>query len=71
MAVTLNALKLRRLLAGIKQHELADYIGVAESTLSKIETGRRKPTPDETKKLAKKLGCRPEKLLDIDDICLP
>lgn len=66
-----NALKLRRIIAGLKQHELAELLGMAESTYSKLETGRRLPTEDEAKKLAKKLGCKPDKLLDLTDITFP
>lgn len=68
MSVKLNALKLRRLVAGFKQHELADLLGLAESTYSKFETGRKNPNAEEAKKLAKKFGCKVDKLLDLSDI---
>ena len=67
----LNPIKLRRLIVGIKQQELADEVGISESTLSKIETGRRRPTDEEAKKIAKKLGCKVDRLFDMEDVRLP
>lgn len=66
-----SPLKIRRMIAGYKQHELAELIGVAESTYSKMETGRRMPTAEQIKKLSEFLGCKPSKLLDFADIKLP
>ena len=71
MVGRINALKLRRMIAGIKQHELAEAAGMSESTLSKMETGRRYPTEEEARKLAKKLRCKPERLMDLEDVVVP
>jgi transcriptional regulator with XRE-family HTH domain len=39
-------LKIRRLRIGLKQYELAAKIGIAQTQLSEIETGRRQPSPE-------------------------
>jgi transcriptional regulator with XRE-family HTH domain len=40
-------LKIARLRAGVRGYELARHVGMTESMLSRIETGRRAASPDE------------------------
>lgn len=53
-------LKSLRVGLGINQIALVQKSGVSQSTISKIETGSRMPTPAEAKKLAKALKTTPE-----------
>ena len=51
----------------ITQAELADQSGVAESNISRIETGVQQPRPSTVKRLAMALGIEPSELVDWDD----
>ena len=42
--MTLTKLKLARLKRGMLQWQVAAEIGISESSLSKLESGRRRPT---------------------------
>ena len=44
-------LKIARLRAGVRGYELARHVGITESMLSRIETGRRPASPDELARL--------------------
>ena len=44
-------LKIARLRAGVRGYELARHVGLSESALSRIETGRRVASPDELARL--------------------
>ena len=44
-------LKIARLRAGVRGFELARHVGMTESMLSRIETGRRTSGPDELARL--------------------
>ena len=58
------ALKEYRQKNGIKQAELAEKLGVANSTVSMWETGDRKPDIIVLKKLAEIFGCTTDELLE-------
>jgi len=45
-------LKILRIRAGIRAYELARRLGMSESALSRIETGRRQPSPELTERIA-------------------
>ena len=44
-------LKMARLRAGVRGYELARHVGMTETMLSRIETGRRVADPDELARL--------------------
>ena len=54
--MTLNELKDKRKSAGLSQNELASKIGIGRSTLSLIETGKRKPSYEVMTKISKALN---------------
>ena len=56
-----------RIKAGLTQKEIADRIGVAPSTYSCYESGKREPDIDKIKKIASVLGVTGNELLGIDD----
>jgi len=49
-------LKVARIAAGLNQFELAQRIGISESTISKIETRRVTPARDVQQRIAAALG---------------
>ncbi len=51
----LDRLRLRRLVVGLRQNELAEKVGLSQATISRIEGGRR-VTEDQAVKIAKALG---------------
>lgn len=56
-------LKELRKAAGITQTELADKVGVKQSTIAMLETGKNKsPRINVTKKICKVLGCTMDEL---------
>ncbi len=57
-----NRIRERRLGVGLSQTKVAAMIGVAESTLSDFELGKRKPWPKVRQKLALVLGCTESEL---------
>lgn len=57
---TLTRLKLVRMQHGLRQWDLARLIGISESSLSKIETGRIRPSGIVLGKLAAALGVSSE-----------
>ncbi len=52
----LTKLKLARIQSGLRQWDLAQLVGISESRLSKIETGRSKPSDPLLSKIAEALG---------------
>ena len=60
-------LKEARLKSGISQKDLAESIGVAKSTYSLYESGKREPNVDTIKKIASSLNVSADTLLGIDD----
>lgn len=60
-------LKEARLKSGISQKDLAENIGVAKSTYSLYESGKREPNLDTIKKIASSLNVSADTLLGIDN----
>lgn len=60
-------LKEARLKSGISQKDLAENIGVAKSTYSLYESGKREPNMDTIKKIASSLNVSADTLLGIDN----
>lgn len=48
-------LKIKRIRAGVRAYELAHQLGMSESALSRIETGRKQPSPEITKRISEAL----------------
>jgi transcriptional regulator with XRE-family HTH domain len=61
--VAISRIKLERLNRRLRQWDLAQKVGISESMLSKIETGRIVPTPSLCNALAAILNV-PEELLE-------
>ena len=57
------SLKAARVRAGMTQLDLALRAGLSESTVAKLETLRRCPTPAVVARLAEALGVNPEELV--------
>lgn len=51
--------KFARQVAGLTQLRLADAVGVHESLITRIESGRARPDPETAEKIAKVLSKRP------------
>lgn len=49
---------------GISQRDLARTLGMAQSTLSRIERGERRVSVDQLIEIARALGVRPADMLD-------
>lgn len=60
-------LKEARLKSGLSQKELSENIGVAKSTYSLYESGKREPNVNTIKKIASALNVSADILLGIDD----
>lgn len=60
-------LKEARLKSGISQKDLAENIGVAKSTYSLYESGKREPNVDTIKKIASSLNVSADTLFGIDN----
>lgn len=60
-------LKEARLKSGLSQKELSENIGVAKSTYSLYESGKREPNVNTIKKIASTLNVSADILLGIDD----
>ena len=56
-----------RLKSGLSQKELSENIGVAKSTYSLYESGKREPNVDTIKKIASILNVSADTLLGLDD----
>lgn len=52
-----------RLEAGLSQYQLADKLGTRQHQISRLETGRRRPSLSRVMRLAEAIGCPPEALL--------
>ncbi|OJW17709.1 MAG: hypothetical protein BGO49_18240 [Planctomycetales bacterium 71-10] len=50
---------------GLSQHDLAKQTGIAQSTLSAICQGTRKPTVDQAKKLGERFKLKPAAFLEL------
>jgi transcriptional regulator with XRE-family HTH domain len=52
----MSKFRLARMSKGLKQIDLARLAGITEILISRIETGRSKPTPEVVAKIANALG---------------
>ena len=64
--MSLSPIKVARMREGLRQIDVAREVGVSESQLSKIETGRVEPDEALLRKIAGALGVRPEDLRSVD-----
>ncbi len=48
-------IKIARIRAGVRAYELAHRVGLSESALSRIETGRKQPTTEELARITEAL----------------
>ncbi len=48
-------IKIARIRAGVRAYELAQRLGLSESALSRIETGRKQPSPELAARIAEAL----------------
>ena len=62
-----ESLKEARLKYGLSQKDLSENIGVAKSTYSLYESGKREPNVDTIKKIASVLNVSADTLLGIDE----
>lgn len=62
MRLNPNALRERRILAGLSQSELGKKIGVKHSLISNYENGLHSAHPSRIKELAEALGCNTTKI---------
>lgn len=60
----MKGLKAIRMKAGLTQRELGDLVGMSRFAIIDYESGRRSPTFETTRKLARVLKCS---LSDLDD----
>ena len=49
-------IKIARIRAGVRAYELAHQLGMSESALSRIETGRRQPSPELAARISEALN---------------
>ena len=59
-----NRLRAARALKGLTQLQLADLLGVREIEVSRLETGRARPTPEVKRRIAEILGKQPFEIFD-------
>ena len=62
----MTQITIKRKQMNLTQKELAQLLGVANSTLNQWETGTRRPSIDMLVRLAEVLGCTPNDLLGIE-----
>lgn len=61
-------LKIARALSGLTQQQVADLTGIARSTYTLYESGKREPTVEGIKKIAKALNVTGDFLLGLEEI---
>jgi transcriptional regulator with XRE-family HTH domain len=63
--MTINMrLKLARIAQALTQRALGERLGIKELEVSRIETGRARPTPELKKRIAEVLGKQPFEIFD-------
>lgn len=62
-------LKNARLRKGLSQVQLAEQLGIAKSTYSMYESGKREPNMQTIKKIADILDVSTDELLGMDELC--
>ena len=63
----LSQLKLKRLIAGYSQTELAEVLGVTPGSVSQWETGRTYPSVKRLKKLSEVLDIPVEEIIELEE----
>lgn len=71
MAVVYEKLKRMREEAGLRQEQIAEFLGVTQTYISKIETGERNLTVDQLESLASLYGYRLSSFEDMQDDIRP
>ena len=70
MAAVYEKLKLLREQAGLRQGQIAEFLGVTQTYISKVETGERNLTVDQLESLATLYGYSLSSFVDTqNDIC--
>jgi transcriptional regulator with XRE-family HTH domain len=67
MPKTMTRLQAERLQRRWRQDDLAYHSRLASSDVSKIESGRLRPTPGQLERLGRALGVDPSRLMDPAD----
>ena len=49
-------IKIARIRAGVRAYDLAQRVGLSESALSRIETGRKQPSPEVAARITEALS---------------
>lgn len=60
----MTAIRLYRKMRGLTQEEFASAIGMSQATISRFETGERKPDVDDLIAIARFFGCKVDDLID-------
>lgn len=60
----MTAIRRYRKKLGLTQQEFAVALGMSQSTISRFETGERKPDVDDLTAIAKFFGCTVDDLID-------
>jgi transcriptional regulator with XRE-family HTH domain len=60
--MTKSLLRVERYLKGLRQADLATMTAIPQTTISRIECGRRIPSPEEKRAIAQVLGLKPSDL---------
>ncbi len=63
-------LKIARALSGLTQQQVADLTGIARSTYTLYESGKREPTVEGIKKIARALNVTGDFLLGLEEISI-
>ena len=69
MAEIYEKLKMMREKAGLRQGQIADYLGVTQTFISKVETGERNLTVDQLESLVNLYGYSLAAFEDIEETC--
>lgn len=59
-----NRLRAARVLKGLTQLQLAELLSMREIEVSRLETGRARPTPEVKRRIAEILGKQPFEIFD-------
>ncbi len=66
MAAIYQKLKMMREKAGLRQGQIADYLGVTQTYISKVETGERNLTVDQLESIANLYGYSLEAFVNME-----
>ena len=71
MATIYEKLKMMREQAGLRQGQIADYLGVTQTFISKVETGERNLTVDQLESVVNLYGYSLAAFVDAEEKTLP